>query len=137
MSGKILDRYSGRGSELVAEASAGADDDGTEDLGVFGWLRGTRDRSVMLELRKKTGDILAIGYGWIERIEFDPSKGITLKCGRQEIRIKGRNLNGEARPLVRLFQGLTRHRVPWIQEAGQGAALIADKQAPVIESIEW
>src|SRR5271170_3536552 len=135
MSGsKILDRYSGRASEQAAEASAGPDDDGTEDLGTFGWLRGMRDRSVMLELRKKTGDILAIGYGWIERIEFDPSKGITLKCGGQEIRIKGRNLNSEARPQVRLFQGLTRHRVPWVQEAGQSAALVADKQAPVIES---
>lgn len=137
MNGKILDRYSGRASELVSEGSSASEPDGAEDLGTFGWLRGTRDRSVMLELRKKTGDIVAIGYGWIDRIEFDPSKGITLKCGGQVIRIKGRNLNSEARPQVRLFQGLTRHRVPWLQEAGQSAALVADKQAPVIESIEW
>jgi len=137
MSGKILERYSGRASEPLAEALAASDSEGIEDLGGFGWLRSARDRSMMLELRKKTGDIVAIGYGWIDRIEFDPSKGITLKCGGQEIRIRGRNLNGEARPQVRLFQGLTRHRVPWVQEAAQGATLVADKQAPLIESIEW
>ena len=137
MTGKTLERYSDRASELVADTLAASDPEGTEDLVAFGWLRGARDRSVMLELRKKTGDILAIGYGWIDRIEFDPSRGVTLKCGGQEIRIKGRNLNGEVRPQVRLFQGLTRHRVPWVQEAGQASALIADKQAPVIESIEW
>ena len=136
MSGKILDRYSGRGSDIVSEAAA-SDPDGTEDLGAFGWLRGQRDRSVMLELRKKTGDILAIGYGWIERMEFDRSKGITLKCGGQEIRIKGRNLNSEARQQVRLFQGLTRHRVPWIQEADRASDLRADDKAVVIEAIEW
>ena len=65
MSGRTLDRFVGRASELVADASAGSEPDGAEDLGVFGWLRGTRDQSVMLELRKKTGDILAIAYGWI------------------------------------------------------------------------
>src|SRR5580658_8907596 len=102
MSGKILDRYSGRASESMSDSLAASEPDGAEDLGIFGWLRGTRDRSVMLELRKKTGNIRAIGYGWIESIDFDPSTGITLKCGGQVIRIKGRNLNSEARPQVRL-----------------------------------
>ena len=137
MSGKILERYAGRTNELTADALSTSEADGAEDLGAFGWLRSARDRSVMIELRKKNGDILAIGYGWIDRIEFDPSEGITLKCGSHEIRIKGRNLNSEVRPQMRLFQGLTRHRVPYVQEAGHGSALLADKQATVIESIEW
>jgi hypothetical protein len=137
MSGKILERIAGRTNELAGDAFGNGEPDGVEDLGGFGWLRSTRDRSVMIELRKKSGDILAIGYGWIDRIEFDPSKGITLKCGTHEIRIKGRNLNSEVRPQVRLFQGLTRHRVPWLQEAGHGSVLVADKQTAVIESIEW
>ena len=50
----------------------------TEDIGSFGWLRGMRERTTMLELRKKDGNITAIGYAWIEKIEFDPSHGITL-----------------------------------------------------------
>ena len=61
-------------------------------------MRGVRDRAIMLELRRKNGNVLAIGYGWLERAEFDPSEGITLHLVGQKIRIKGRNLNDEARP---------------------------------------
>lgn len=80
-------------------------------------LRGMRERATMLELRKKDGNITAIGYAWIEKIEFDPSEGITIHALGQQVKIKGRNLNAEVRPGVSLFQGLTRHRVPWIQES--------------------
>ncbi len=137
MSDRVLSKYLGRKDEDDSEVAADSGPDGTEDLGAFGWMRGQRDRAVMLELRKKTGEILAIGYGWIERMEFDPSKGITLYCGRQTIHIKGRNLNAEARPQVRLYQGLTRHRVPWIQEADRATQLRSDQNSVVIDAIEW
>ena len=91
----------------------------------------------MLELRKKNGNVLAIGYGWLERVEFDPSEGITLHLVGQKIRIKGRNLNGAVRPDVRLFQGIARHKVAWIQEADGPTAMQAGKAATVIENIEW
>lgn len=42
------------------------------------------------------------------------TKGIALHLAGQKIRIKGRNLNAEARQNVRLFEGITRHRIPWI-----------------------
>lgn len=105
----------------------------TEDLGSFGWLRGMRERATMLELRKKNGNITAIGYAWIERIEFDPSEGITIHALGQSIKIKGRNLNVECRPQVRLFDGLARHRVAWIREL-PGACDLSD--GPVIDLIE-
>ena len=126
MSDRILNKYTGRPPESTGDEAAVSDPDGTEDLGAFGWLRGARDRCIMLELRKKSGTVLAIGYGWIERIEFDPSDGIRLHAGGKIIRIKGRNLNAEARPQVRLFQGLTRHRVAWIQESDHAANIRAD-----------
>lgn len=90
----------------------------TEDLGSFGWLRGMRERATMLELRKKDGNITAIGYAWIEKIEFDPSEGITIHALGLQVKIQGRNLNAEVRPGVGLFQGLTRQRVPWVEECG-------------------
>jgi hypothetical protein len=135
MSGSILQRYAGdRHSSAVSEEQDAA---GANDLGAFGWLRGFRDRAVMLELRKKTGSVLAVEYGGME-IEFDPSEGITiLTMSGRKVRIKGSNLNVEARPQVRLFEGLTRHRVSWIQEADQPTGLLADASATVIESIEW
>ena len=137
MSDRILNKYTGRTPDTTNGEAASAEPDGTEDLGSFGWLRGVRDRCIMLELRKKSGTVLAIGYGWIERIEFDPSGGIRLQAGGQVIRIKGRNLNAEARPQVRLFQGLTRHRVPWIQEADRASDLRSDHKSVVVEAIEW
>src|SRR5258707_5878740 len=78
----------------------GLEDDANDfdDLGAFGWLRGVRDRALMLELRRRDGSALALGYAWLERAEFDPSEGITLCFGGKTVRITGRNLDNEARP---------------------------------------
>jgi hypothetical protein len=107
-----------------------------DDLGAFGFLRGVRDRAVMLELRRKDGSVVALAYAWLERADFDPSHGITLKFGADKVKITGRNLNSPARPNIRLFEGITRHRIPWIQEADRPAAMGAGREAVVIEAIE-
>lgn len=107
-----------------------------DDLGAFGWLRGVGDRALMLELRLKNGRIVAQGYAWLERVEFDPADGITLTFTGKTVRIIGHRLNTEVRPLVRLFDGLVRHRVPWIVETGRSAALGAASQGVVVERIE-
>lgn len=135
MSDNILDRYSGRGRGGNGNGRSGETE--IEDCGSFGFLRGARERAVMLELRKKDGNILAVGYGWIERIEYDPSDGITLHLAGQKVRIKGRNLNSASNPSGRLFEATTRHRVPWIQESDLTGAMTADPAATVIDSIEW
>lgn len=98
---------------------------------------GSRDRAEMLELRQKTGNIRAIGYGWIEKVDFDPSAGITLFVGSETIRIRGRNLNVLASQQVSLLGAIIRHRAPWIGEADQSTALQSDKTAVVVEKIEW
>ena len=106
----------------------------TEDLGSFGWLRGMRERATMLELRKKDGNITAIGYAWIEKIEFDPSHGITIHALGKATKIEGQNLNTEVRPGVSLFQGLTRHRVTWVREVS--STVIVDSSGDVrIDSV--
>ena len=136
MNDKILDRYTSRES---GGSDGGAPTDETEifDLGTFGFLRGSRERAVMLELRKKNGNILAIGYPWIEKVSFDPSEGITLHLPGQQVKIRGRNLNAEAIPKVKLFEAITRHRVPWIQEASERESISAPKGTPVVDKIEW
>jgi hypothetical protein len=80
---------------------------------------------------------MAVGYGFIDRMAFDPSEGITLFCGSRGIRIKGKNLNKDVRPHVSLFAGLTRNRVPWVAESDQAGLLQAAKNAVIIEAIEW
>lgn len=134
-----LDRELSRGDEagpwrLITSLSDG---DEPQDYGAFGWLRGIKDRAVMLELRRRNGNIIAIGYGWLERLEFDPSVGITLLVPGQRITIRGRHLNAEIRPGVRLFEGLARHRVPWIQEAEAIECDVSGPNSTVISTIAW
>lgn len=134
MTDSVLQKFTSRTGE-GAEPSLEAEQ--LDDLGAFGWLRGVRDRAVMLELRKKDGNILAVGYAWLDKAEFDPSQGITLSLGGQKITIRGRNLNTESRPNVRLFQGICRHRVPWIQEADEPTIMEAQNKGVLVEDIEW
>jgi hypothetical protein len=135
MSGnKLLEKFTDRVA-LSDEPEAFADD--VDDLGAFGFLRGLHERSQMISLRRKSGEILAVGYSYIDRMSFDPSEGIALFCGARQIIIKGKNLNKEVRPLVSLFFGLTRFRVPWVAETDMAAALKAAKDAVTVESIEW
>jgi hypothetical protein len=112
------------------------DGDGVEDLIAFGWLRGVQERAIMLEIRHKDGRITAKGYSWLQSADFDPSTGITLNFSGEKITIEGRNLNAEARPNIRLFAGILRHRVPWIQEADGAAVIEAATDAVVIEKIK-
>lgn len=115
-----------------------AEGDLADDLGCFGWLRGVRERAIMLELRKRSGDVLALGYAWLESVAFDPSIGITLAFPGRRVFIKGRNLGAPVRPNVRLFDGVIRHRVPWIREMDTAeSTTVATVDQIVIESITW
>jgi hypothetical protein len=111
------------------------DTGGEENFGAFGWLRGIRDRAVMLEFRCRDGSVVALNYSWLERIDFD-SAAITLKFGGQSVRVVGRNLDAYARPNVRLLDLLCRHRVLWVQESDLPGLRRADRNATVIEHIE-
>jgi hypothetical protein len=108
-----------------------------QDYGAFGFLRGIHERAVSLELRKKNGNVLAIGYSWIERMELDLSMGITLLVGGKQIRITGRDLDREVKPHVRLFSAMAQHRVPWIQEADESQRFLALAGVPVIDELKW
>jgi hypothetical protein len=129
----ISSRFAARGVLEVPDGNT----DVPENLGCFGWLRGIRDRALMLELRKATGNVLAIGYAWIDRIEFEPSEGITIFAAGQRIMIRGKQLNGPREASARLFEGLTRHRIAWVQELSLSEKLAGDASSCIVESIEW
>lgn len=134
MTDRVLDSYArrlGPSSPLTEPETLEA------DMGCFGWLRGVRDRAISLELRKKDGHVLAIAYSWIERVEFVPESGVTLYLTSRKITIKGTGLLSEARPSIRLFDGIIRHRVPWVKESDRPTSLGADASAVLIDSIEW
>lgn len=120
----------------TGEGTAEVEDDLSDNLLAFGWLRGVRDQAIMLEVRHSDGRITALAYGLLERAEFNPSDGITLTFAKTKLKIAGRNLNAECRPNLRLLAGIMRRRVPWIQEADEGTALEAPKGAVLIETVE-
>jgi hypothetical protein len=137
MSDSILKRYAAtrpnsRPNSENTASSPSNDNEGEDDLGAFGWLRGVRDRAVMLELRKKDGTTVAYDYALLRKVEHHPSDGITLHFSGEDVTIVGRNLNKEARPGVRLTQGILWHRVPWIQEASDAQILRAGDAALVL-----
>lgn len=123
----------------------GSDEDGADsplreaadDFVAFGWMRGLRVRANMIELRKRTGHFLAVGYAWIEKVEFEPSSGVTLHLPGQRIQIKGSNLNAEVRAGVRLFEGITRGRVSWVRETERSSLIDHDNQMVLVEEILW
>lgn len=135
MSESMVEKYAKRSGGI--EAAMSEPDNDEADLGCFGWLRGARERAVSLELRKKDGRILAIGYSWIDHIEYDPDKGITLHTPDRTVQIVGSRLNTEVRPGVSLFGGLIRHRVAWLKESGRSGNFEIDDQSTAVEHISW
>ncbi|MBS0206912.1 MAG: hypothetical protein JSS49_28895 [Planctomycetes bacterium] len=140
MSDSVFDRFNRPAAKAVSPLAFASVEPGPEELddyGAFGWLRGVRDKAIMLELRKKDGSVRAFGYAWLQEVDLDPSKEITLclPCGK--IKIIGRNLNVENKPNIRLFQGIVRHKVPFVQEADEVASMKARDGDTIVECIAW
>lgn len=135
MSDSLIDKYSKRPPSQLAEHA----EPETDDLGCFGWLRGVRDRAIMLELRKKDGHVLAVGYAWIERMEYQPEEGIVLYLPGRQITLRGTSLNAvpEHRSGASLFAGLIQHRVPWIREIDSNKSLSTTNSSVSVDSIRW
>ena len=52
------------------------EDDLSDDLISFGWLRGIRDQAIMLQLRHRNGKVQAYPYALLNYAEFGRSEGI-------------------------------------------------------------
>jgi hypothetical protein len=132
----ILDRLRQRSAPAAlghdAPVVRAEDEESPIDCGAFGWLRGVKDQAIMLELRLRTGNVVAVSYAYVERAEYDPSEGITLHLGGgKRVRIEGANLNASLPTGVRLFDGIVRRRVTFVRELNEG-----DKALPRVARIE-
>ncbi len=111
------------------------EDDLSDNFISFGWLRGIRDQAIMLQVRHRDGTVEAFPYAVLNYAALKRSEGIWLNFGKWNIRIIGRNLDAECRPNLRLFDGIMRRRVTWIQEADEPTLMNAPNGALVIEKI--
>lgn len=73
-------------------------------------LSANQGHELMLDVRLKTGDRVALPYSYLSRIEFDPSAALLLDFTATRLTIRGRNLGP-------LYNGLLMHKVTWIQES--------------------
>ncbi|MFO0835808.1 MAG: hypothetical protein U0638_12615 [Phycisphaerales bacterium] len=135
MGDDVLERFTRR-AVPPAGVLTELDPDAAEDYACFGWLRGVRERALMLELRKLDGRVMAVGYAWLERVAYEPETGITLLLPGITVKIRGSGLNTSLPSGVRLLDGILRHRVPWIAESGR-AAVLREPRVVAVEGVEW
>ena len=114
---RFLDRFAPPPEESAVEEA-----EPETDAGAFGYLRGVRDRALMLELRLRDGNVVALSYALLDRADFDPSDGIRLRFAGQEVVIRGRRLQD---PIggVRLFDMVCRHRATWLREGSRSDSI--------------
>ncbi len=123
--------------DRLRRASPADDDpDAADDLGAFGFLRGVKERAVVLDLRFRTGTRVAFPYTLLERVSFDPSDGISLRFLGATVTVRGRNLARLTAAGVSLLDALHRHRVPWLAETDELRAAVKPADAVVITGLE-
>lgn len=127
---RFADRFAQTAESLVAEEGQ------EENARAFGFLRGARERALMLEFRLKDGRVVALSYALLDRATFDPSEGIRLRFAGEEVRIAGQALNERLPSGVQpLFELVLRHKATWIQESSRADFLQAQPGSPIVELI--
>ncbi|AMV24078.1 hypothetical protein VT84_06755 [Gemmata sp. SH-PL17] len=107
----------------------------------FGFVRGTRDKALMLELRFRNGNREWYPYSLLGPCKYNPSVGILLKFAGDTVNlvlIRGSNLDAFVNQgTVNLTdRGIQRHRVLWVREMDEDELRRAPRNEPTIDGIE-
>ena len=84
--------------------------------------------SIMLDVKLSDGSIESYPYAWLARATYQPGDTLSLRFGKHEITIEGRNLS-------RLREIVTEHRARFIQEGTEGEEGLKPEDAAHIERI--
>lgn len=99
-----------------------------QEYQAFAVNRSPGKQSLMLEFKLRTGTSVALGYAWLQRAQFDPSKGISLQFTPGTVLILGRRLD-------KLFNGIVQHRARWVWEADRPTAQLVPEAEPLVSGI--
>lgn len=107
----------------------------------FGYLRGTRDRALALELRFRDGDSEWLPYSHLAGWRYNPSVGLLLKYTADLVTlvlVRGSNLDAPVGTGAANLtdQGLQRHRVLWVREMDEGELRAVGDLGPTVDAIE-
>jgi hypothetical protein len=113
---------------------------GEGECRAFGYLRGLHDRSQMLELRLRDGNVDAYPNACLASIRFNPSVGLLLKYTGDVVTlvlVRGSNLDAMvSQGNVCLTLGIYRQRIVWIREMDEDELRQAKDGEPTIDRIE-
>lgn len=112
------------------------EEESEEDFGSFGYLRGIKERSIMLEFRFLNGNTEAMPYHSLERLVYNPSEGLLLQFHDGKIRLKGQKFNTVQSNGIVFLQALLRNRITWVQESDELKAKILDPNRVIFSKIE-
>jgi hypothetical protein len=140
----VLDMFRTPHAKSVAVSPSKMLDDaepaGEGECRAFGFLRGLHDRSQMLELRLRDGNVDAYPNACLASVRFNPSVGMLLKYTGDVVTlvlIRGSNLDAIVTPgNVCLTLGVYRHRIVWVKEMAEDELRQAKDGEPTIDRIE-
>jgi hypothetical protein len=117
---KLLSKLTAHAGQPRPEAEPKRPEDDEQHCNAFGYLRGVRERALLLELRFRDGNAEAFTYSWLGRVSYVASAGLLLRFNGDRlywVLVEGANLNKALEGGVSLYQkGLLRHRVTWVRE---------------------
>jgi hypothetical protein len=105
----------------------------------FGYLRGVRDRALVIEFRLRNGDREYFPYSWLGPWRFDPSVGLLLKFTGDLVTlvlIRGSNLDAAPNGINLTDRGLQRHRITWVRELDEDELRRAGDGICTVDRIE-
>ncbi|MEZ6142943.1 MAG: hypothetical protein R3B84_20455 [Zavarzinella sp.] len=85
------------------------DDEGLVQNPGYGFVRGIRDRAMMLDCQWKSGNRQGFSYHWLSRVELDLSGIVRLSFGPIRIELRGTHL-------TTIYQLAIQQRLVWIRE---------------------
>ena len=131
----LRERIQSRRTLVTAPQGIEDDPDASDDWGCFGILRGTKDRSLMVDLRLKNGRSEAFAYALLERVSYDPSEGLLLRFLGTVVKLTGRNLTVPTAKGINLVEALHRQRVSWIAEVDEVQGWTQPMDVPLVTTI--
>lgn len=126
---------------LPGRRPAETEDAEVDSCPAFGFLRGAREWSPMIEFRFKDGNVEAFPYSWLGPVRFNPSVGLLLRFTGDVVTlvlIRGSNLDATVGTgnVNLIDRGIEKHRVTWVSELDEGALRRVGESGPTIDRIE-
>ena len=135
----LLSKMAARTAPPRPDAETRHAEEDEQQCPAFGYLRGVRERALLLECRFRDGNTEAFSYGWLGRVSYVASAGLLLRFSGDRlywVLIEGANLDRALADGVSLHRkGLLRHRVTWVREMSAEELRRAGPDAVTVEHI--